>query len=236
MNWTGGHLGRSRNAKLSLNAAQKRHFANVRTRKHEEPSESKKVFPPASRESVASSDILTGNDGIHQIVDENQCHVRQPEQTAAHSPRKGHTTGNAISISSAASRSRSPSVTPSQASESSTGSLDESQLLEAYRQHLLATPDWCSLTQTQPPKFRIASYNRGRSRIGKRRRLGSRSDAGRERVKVRRTGLLTRLQRDDRSEFETVDEEVSVRFGSEIDRQDGSGGFEPQEGSEQSRD
>ena len=224
----------SRNAKASLNAVQKRHFAKARANIHSTKSKQKThssrsdasvwksphPFPKLDQRQ-RSLDEFEGTERLARKL--GSIRPRQPRLSPQRGnvdlrtgPRSHVSISSKVSSSSSASRNtveKSCRETKHQSSE-----IDE---LEAYRRRLLGTKDWVGLECAMPPKINFRSVE-DRELIGKRRRLSQIPKDERDALpplKLRRTNYFDQVDRLSKISQDYVSQaNVSVRIGSAVDR------------------
>ena len=173
MNWNGGSLSRSRNAKTSISAVQKRYFAKVRGTVQKRPQSPPDLDLAHYKRPVR---VERSPSGLSLAHDQPQTPVlvSSPSIVAAHHTPRSR-------ITSTASHKRQPiSSSPQlqykdsnrQVLPKATVKLSREEDIGAKRVKLLAMPDWCGVKFSQrystPVKIKFPDIE-DRDQIGKRR-------------------------------------------------------------------
>ena len=176
MNWTGGSLTSSRNAKISAIATQQKHFAKARKKiyhGHQTPVDLDfSIFEPNAKITKRPSSQRASFD-IWQVEKDGA----GTESVPQNAPNRGSVTpskseppnhqgcddGESTTLSCSATRNQ----RLDQEGMSSSLAGDE---FEAKKKELLAMRDWCGLESTRPVKMTFEDPA-DRDKIGKRRRI-----------------------------------------------------------------
>ena len=179
MNWTGGSLTSSRNAKTSIVATQKKHFAKARKKIYHghqvpvdldfsifEPNARIMKGPPSQQASFDIWQVKMDGEGIQNMPQNAQ---KRGNVTPSRSePSKHHGSDDYDGIESTTlPSSTAPHQRLDEGSMSSSLAGDE---FEAKKQELLAMRDWCGLESTRPVKMTFEDPA-DREMIGRRRRI-----------------------------------------------------------------
>jgi len=258
MNWTGGGLSRSRNAKKSLSSKQQQHFALKRAalQAHRSPQPINFDFdhcqsvavtariPPvgsvSKQNSLQQQTILDDFENTRPLAKKlqnlNNHHGSKKRKRSPLKPTDSHTKpgaptdkGNSPIVIS----SRPPSVSSSLPSRTSKASQAQEQLdtspdelsktsIETKRRRLLQTPDWVGLVlrASEPVHMKFADP-KDRDLIGRRRpvsKVNYKHPDGYQKPLKRTTKLDRHKLLPDTTNFCSIADDVSIRFGSAVDK------------------
>lgn len=178
MNWTGGSLTSSRNAKTSIVATQKKHFAKARKKiyhGHQVPLDLDfSIFEPNARITKKPSSQQASFDIWQAKMEEGIQNMPQNDQ------KKGNVTPSRLEPSNhhGSDDYDSDESTTLPSSVAHHQRLDEGGMssslagdeFEAKKQELLAMRDWCGLESTRPVKMTFEDPA-DREMLGRRRRI-----------------------------------------------------------------
>ena len=234
MNWTGGSLVRSRSAKASLTAVQKKHFAKARAQQHS----GKRTQPPSRtdddllwRPSHPSPSFNKRQRTLEEFRETEHLARRlesiRPRPSQFSQLKRPRPAVNAGPRSHISISSREPSSSPASArsercaSRQACGPEPEIDGIEAYKRRLLGMKDWIGIEHATPPKINFRAVE-DRELIGKRRRLSQIPDFERRLPppqRVKRTDFFTQNHQHPQPFQDFLSQaNISVRIGSAVDR------------------
>lgn len=242
MNWTGGTLGRSRNARTSLSIIQKKHFAKARGKLQiGRPSPPSVQFFELARlpHDSKGRDRLKSASGCSQTK-LGQCVDPGPSSTGLESfdwskqPQKlkkmlieEHSDDESardpsININSSGSSVFTLQVQAAMHQPVPNHPTSPATQLEAKRCQLLSMSDWVGISHLKPAKVDFANFE-DRDQIGKRRHLSQMDDKSRPHQahskRLKRTTYFEPPPFDGQeSDISLSQADISVRIGSAVDR------------------